>query len=200
MNRAGARKNRLCAKNPSPVRLKRDFARFAVSKIEMKSQRATANAAERKRSRSEADTGRRIGASFGQRLFFGCENRKRFSRRAGPSMGMRFGLWIGLSCLTGFGARANSAIPREIAVLGKGDALAARGGAPRTNPTEKGRASAALRAAQFAAIPCGGLQLVGARCIHRWRRTFRDGARAILRIASSPFIPGGNATEYRDCD
>ncbi|WP_304709299.1 hypothetical protein, partial [uncultured Rikenella sp.] len=39
-----------------------DFTRFAVSKIEMKSQRATANAAERKRSRSEADTGRRIGA------------------------------------------------------------------------------------------------------------------------------------------
>ncbi|WP_300829101.1 hypothetical protein [uncultured Rikenella sp.] len=29
------------AKNPSPARLKRDFARFAMSKIEMKSQRAT---------------------------------------------------------------------------------------------------------------------------------------------------------------
>ena len=41
MNRAGARKKNN-AKNPSPARLKRDFAHFAVSKIEMKSQRATA--------------------------------------------------------------------------------------------------------------------------------------------------------------
>jgi len=53
MNRAGARnknnarKTRFCAKTLSPARVKRDFIRFAVSKIEMKSQRATANAAER---------------------------------------------------------------------------------------------------------------------------------------------------------
>jgi len=35
-------KTQPCAKTPSPARLKRDFTRFAVSKIEMKSQRATA--------------------------------------------------------------------------------------------------------------------------------------------------------------
>ena len=63
MNRAGARKKNN-AKTPSPARLKRGFTRFAVSKIEMKSQRATANAAERQRSRSEADTGRRVGLNF----------------------------------------------------------------------------------------------------------------------------------------
>ncbi|WP_297832071.1 hypothetical protein [uncultured Rikenella sp.] len=51
-------------KNPSPARLKRDFTRFAVSKIKMKSQRATA-AAERKRSRSEADTGGELGQALG---------------------------------------------------------------------------------------------------------------------------------------
>ncbi len=64
--------------------------------------RATA-VAERKRSRSEADTGRRTGASCGLCLFFGLENRLRFSSRAGPSMGLRFGQWIGLSCWPGFG-------------------------------------------------------------------------------------------------
>ncbi len=96
-----------CAKIPSPARLKRDFTRFAVSKIEMKSQRATANAAERQRSRSEADTGRRIGASFGLE----------------------------------FGARASSAIPEGIAVLGEGDALAARGGRAEDEPERKVRCS-----------------------------------------------------------
>ncbi len=119
--------------------------------------------AERQRSRSEANTGRRTGASFGLQLFFGCENRLRFSRRAGPSMGLRFGQWIGLSCWLGFGPsfcgslsravrrhpmrrtatrrsslhsplaansyrlRANSEVPRGIAVLGRSDAIAARG-------------------------------------------------------------------------
>ncbi len=34
-----------------------------------------------------------------------------------------------------------------------------------------GCAFATRRVAQFAATPRGGLQLVGARCIHRWRRT-----------------------------
>ena len=53
------------ARKPSPARVKRDFTRFAVSKIEMKSQRATEKVAERKRSRSEADTGRRIGRWVG---------------------------------------------------------------------------------------------------------------------------------------
>ncbi len=96
-----------CAKIPSPARLKRDFTRFAVSKIEMKSQRATANAAERQRSRSEADTGRRIGASFGLE----------------------------------FRARASSAIPEGIAVLGEGDALAARGGRAEDEPERKVRCS-----------------------------------------------------------
>ncbi len=59
--------------------------------------RATANAAERKRSRSEADTGRKIGLGFGLCLFFGRENRSRFSLRAGPSMGLGFGQCFGLS-------------------------------------------------------------------------------------------------------
>ncbi|WP_300725784.1 hypothetical protein, partial [uncultured Rikenella sp.] len=59
------KKTRPCAKNLSPARVKRDFAHFAVSKIEMKSQRATEKVVERERSRSEADTGRRTGASFG---------------------------------------------------------------------------------------------------------------------------------------
>ena len=70
---------------------KKGFHSFCNSKIEMKSQRATANAAERQRSRSEADTRRRTGASFGLCLFFGRESRPRFSRRVGLSMG----LWIG---------------------------------------------------------------------------------------------------------
>ena len=82
MNCARRADEELHAKTPSPARVKRDFARFAMSKIEMKSQRATANAAERKRSRSEADTGRRIGLCFGLCLFFGREKRSRFSRRA----------------------------------------------------------------------------------------------------------------------
>ncbi len=60
--------------------------------------------AERQRSRSEADTGRRIGLGFGLRLFFGHENRERFSCCAGPSMGTSFGLE--------FGTRASSAIRR----------------------------------------------------------------------------------------
>ena len=64
----------------------------------MKSQRATATTG-RKRSRSEADTGRRIGASFGRCLFFRRENRFRFSRRAGPSLGR----WIGLNFWLDFG-------------------------------------------------------------------------------------------------
>ena len=60
-------------------------------------------AAERKRSRSEADTGQRTGASFGLCSFFGRENRLRFSRRAGLSMGTSFGLWVGLNCWPSFG-------------------------------------------------------------------------------------------------
>ncbi len=124
MNRAGARKKNN-AKNPSPARLTRDFAHFAVSKIEMKSQRATAPA-ERKRSRSEAHTGRRTGASFGLCLFLGRENRLRFSCRAGPSFGLEFG------------PRANSAIPFGIAVLGRSDAIAARGGRAEDEPNGLG--------------------------------------------------------------
>jgi len=53
------------SKNPSLARLKRDFTRFAVSKIEMKSQRATANAAERKRSRSGLTRGGELGRALG---------------------------------------------------------------------------------------------------------------------------------------
>ena len=53
--------------------------------------KARERAAERKRSRSEADTGRRTGLGFGLCLFFGRENRLRFSLRAGP----RMGLWVG---------------------------------------------------------------------------------------------------------
>ena len=86
-------KKEWCAKNPSPARLKRDFTRFAVSKIEMKSQRATA-AAERKRSRSEADTGRRTGASFGlcSCWYLGGERVARFPcQRSARSPRMRRG-------------------------------------------------------------------------------------------------------------
>ncbi len=36
---------------------------------------------------------------------------------------------------------------------------------------ERSAAFATRRVAQFAATPSGGLQLVGARCTHRWRRT-----------------------------
>ncbi len=57
--------------------------------------RRAENAAERKRSRSEANTGRRTGLCFGLRLFFGRENRLRFSRRAGPSMGLGWGGGLG---------------------------------------------------------------------------------------------------------
>ena len=70
MNCAGARKISISRKNPSPARVKEGFHSFCESKIEMKSQRATINAAERKRSRSEADTGRRIGANLGTCLFW----------------------------------------------------------------------------------------------------------------------------------
>ena len=118
MNRARRAKNSIPHKNPSPARLKRDFARFAVSKIEMKSQRATANAAERKQSRSEADTGQ-------------C-----------------FGPWVGL-CFS------------------------------------------ALRVAQFAATPCGGLQLFRARCTHRWRRTAKSESESLIpRVNGRPAAPG----------
>ena len=47
--------------------------------------KARENVAERKWSRSEADTGQRTGFCFGLRLFFRRENRLRFSSRAGPS-------------------------------------------------------------------------------------------------------------------
>ena len=53
---------------------------------------------------------------MGACLFFRRENRLRFSRRAGLSFGLKFG------------PRANSAIPKGIAVLGEDDAIAARGG------------------------------------------------------------------------
>ena len=90
MNRARRAKKEQCA-NTVARPPKEGFRSFCDSKIEMKSQRAT-EVAERKRSRSEVDTGRRIGASFE--------------------------------------LRASSAILKGIAVFGRSDALAARGGAP----------------------------------------------------------------------
>ena len=85
MNRVRRAENSILCENSVARPPKEGFHSFYDSKIEMKSQRATVNAAERKRSRSEANTGRRAGASFGLQLFFGRENRLRFSRRAGPS-------------------------------------------------------------------------------------------------------------------
>ncbi len=76
----------------------------------MKSQQATANAAERQRSRSEVDTGRRTGLCFGLCSFFGRENRNRFSRRAGPSIRLGFGRRVGLCFLICFGPRASSSV------------------------------------------------------------------------------------------
>ena len=52
--------------------------------------KARERAAERKRSRSDADTGRKTGLGFGLCLFFRRENRLRFSRRAGPSCWLSF--------------------------------------------------------------------------------------------------------------
>ena len=77
------------------------FYSFCDSKIEMKSQRATENAAERKRSRNEAGTGQCFGPNC-------CRS------------------------------RANSAIPKGIAVLGRSDALAARGGRAEDEPDNLG--------------------------------------------------------------
>ena len=91
MNRAGAR-------NPSPARLKRDFARFAVSKIEMKSQRATfrsrpghLSSAERHR-RSESGAavrrtrGGELGCSLGRAVLGRAVGRAFAVRRtAGPA-------------------------------------------------------------------------------------------------------------------
>ena len=88
-------------------------------------------------------------------------------------------------------SRANSAIPKGIAVLGEGDALAVRGGRAkdecrRMGGGEWGVAVATRRVARFAATPRGVLQLVGARCIHRWRRTYCRLNRLLqLRLAES---------------
>ncbi len=95
--------------------------------------------------------------------------------------------------------RANSAIPRGTAVLGKGDALAARGGRAEDELPRMGRwcgcAFATRRVAQFAATPRGGLQLVGARCIHRWRQTVvapsTNEASAPQRVARAGRLPSG---------
>ncbi len=80
---------------------------------------ARENAAERKRSRSEADTGRRTGLCLGLCLFFRRENRLRFSRRAGPSC------W---SCFCGSSNRRACAL-----------GLWPTRGARSPNPTELGR-------------------------------------------------------------
>ena len=66
----GARKIRPCTKNPSPARVKRDFTRFAVSKIEMKSQRATAT----RRSASGAAVRLTQGGELGRALGCACSS------------------------------------------------------------------------------------------------------------------------------
>ncbi len=82
---------------------------------------AERHVAERQRSRSEADTGRRTGLCFGLRLFFGRENRLRFSRRAGLRMGLWCGLCFGLCFWPGFGLefgpRASSAVLRTAGLV-----------------------------------------------------------------------------------
>ncbi len=76
-------------KLPSPARLNGDFTRFAVSKIEMKSPRATA-VAERQRSRSEADTGRRTGLCFGPCCSSGSKTATGFRTAPGRAVGRVF--------------------------------------------------------------------------------------------------------------
>ena len=73
-------------------------------------------------------------------------------------------------------------------------------GAPRTNPAALGGewvvASATRRVAQFAATPRGGLQLVGTRCPHRWRRIFRD--EAVLVRLEEPLGPDASHRAARN--
>ncbi len=86
-----AREQRTARKKSVARPLKGHILPVGTRPIRQELPRATASVAERKRSRSEVDTGRRIGSSLGLCLFFGCENRLRFSHRAGPSMGLGFG-------------------------------------------------------------------------------------------------------------
>ena len=64
MNRVRRAENSILCENSVARPPKEGFRSFCDSKIEMKSQRATVNAAERKRGRSEADTGPSLGLSF----------------------------------------------------------------------------------------------------------------------------------------
>ena len=170
---------------------------------------ARENAAERKRSRSEADTGRRTEASCGlcSCLFFGRENRFRFSRRAGPSRGLWIGLYFGLDLELYLGRERIAKSPcqrsarsprmrrgRTVSFTGRlslnvRSLLAAAEnkpgrlvmnwatGRPRQNWAEPLVVLWALLLAGLLRLfeprsspPRGGLQLVGARCIHRWRQ------------------------------
>ncbi len=88
----GRRPRRAVSAGSMPVRaprLKREIVKMRLCVL-TGFPKAREKAAERKRSRSEADTGRRTGASFGPCLFFGWENRLRFSHRAGPSCWLSF--------------------------------------------------------------------------------------------------------------
>ena len=67
MNRAGARTTNFA--QTSVTRLRGHILPVGTRPIRQELPRATASVAERKRSRSEADTGRRTGASFGLCLF-----------------------------------------------------------------------------------------------------------------------------------
>ena len=127
MNRAGARiKN--CTRNPSPARVKRDFTCFAVSKIELKSQRATfrsrhahlSSAERHRRSNSGAAVRLTRGSALGRGL--GCAfatrrgARAEASDRGGPQLAM---LVLGPA---GF----NPPKPRTIARLSEPPALSPR--------------------------------------------------------------------------
>ncbi len=114
-------------KTPSPARVNKGFHSFCGEQNRDEIPAGDGNAAEHKRSRSEVNTGRRIGSSFGLCLFFRRENRIRFSRRAGPSRG----LWVGLSCWSCFCGSQS----RRACALGLWPTPRARS----PNPTELGR-------------------------------------------------------------
>ena len=80
-------------------------------------------AAERKRSRSEADTEQWVGLCF-------CDSQSRAGRSFRPRRPAT-DVAFGPRRLRPLELRANSVIPRGIAVLGESDALAARGGRAR---------------------------------------------------------------------
>ncbi len=134
MNRFGARKNRLRQKVVARPP-KEGFRSFCGEQNRDEIPAGDGNAAERKRSRSEADTGRRIGASLGSSSCGSLSRavRRHPTRRTATRRGSLHSP-LAANC---YRLRANSTIPRGIVVLGRG--VRARG--------RMGRAFAVLRTA-----------------------------------------------------